>query len=55
MYTMGSRREYSFSLWLYTTVFWAQIYAINPRVMENTENNYTGRNIYILSNSQAAI
>jgi ribonuclease HI len=33
----------------------AEIYAIKACVMENTEESYTGRNSYIISESQAAI
>jgi ribonuclease HI len=43
------------SLGLHTTVFQAEIYAIKACTMENIEKGYTGRNIYILSGSQAAI
>jgi hypothetical protein len=49
------RRWHSFSLGLHTTVFQAEIYTIKACVMGNTEKGYTGRNIYVLSNSQAAI
>jgi ribonuclease HI len=49
------RRGHSFSLGLHTTVFQAEIYAIKACIMENIENGYTGRNICILSDSQAAI
>jgi hypothetical protein len=55
VYTWGSRRGHSFSLGLHTTIIWAEIYATKACVMENIEKGYTGRNIYILSNSQAAI
>jgi hypothetical protein len=48
---MGSKKGHSFSLWFRTMVFQAEIYAIKACIMEN----YKGRNIYILSNSQAAI
>jgi hypothetical protein len=43
------------SLGLHTTVFQAEIYAIKACVMENIEKGYKGRNIDILSDSQAAI
>ena len=36
-------------------VFQAEIYAIKACIMGNTEKGNTGRNIYILSDSQAAI
>jgi hypothetical protein len=55
VYRWGSRRGHSFSLGLPTTVFQAEIHAIKARIMKNTEKGYTGRNIYILSGSQAAI
>jgi len=51
---MGSRRGHSFTLGLHTTIFQAERYAIKVRVMENTENGHKGRNIYVLSYSQAA-
>jgi hypothetical protein len=55
VYTPGLRRGHSFSLGLHTTVFQAEIYAIKACIMENIEKGYTGRNICILSDSQAAI
>jgi hypothetical protein len=42
---------HSFSLGLHTTVFQPEIYAIKACIMENIEKGYTGRNIYILSDS----
>jgi hypothetical protein len=35
--------------------FQAEIYAINACIMENIGEGYTGRNIYFLSDRQAAI
>jgi hypothetical protein len=52
---LGLRRQHSFSLGLHATVFQAEMCAIQACVMENTEEGYKGRNIYILSNGQAAI
>jgi hypothetical protein len=37
------------------TIFPAEVYAIKACVMENTERSYTGGNMYILSDGQAAI
>jgi ribonuclease HI len=51
----ATRRELSFSLDRYTTVFQAEVYAIKVRAIENLDRNYKNRNIYILSDSQAAI
>jgi predicted transcriptional regulator len=51
----GSRRGHSFSLRLYTAVLQAEMYAVKACIMENIEKGHTGRNIYILSDSQAAI
>jgi ribonuclease HI len=51
----GSRRRHNFRLGLHTTVFQAEIYAIKVCIMENIRKGYTGTNIYILSDSQAAI
>jgi hypothetical protein len=55
VYRWGSRMEHRFSLGLHTTIFQAEIYAINACLMENTEEDYMCRNIYILSDVQAAI
>jgi hypothetical protein len=55
MYRWGSRRKHSFILGLHTMVFQAEIYDIKACIMENIEKGKTGRNIYILSDSQAAI
>jgi hypothetical protein len=55
MYRWGLKRGHSFSLGLHTTVFQAEIYAIKACIMENVEKGYTGRNICIISDSQAAI
>jgi ribonuclease HI len=55
VYRWGSRRGHSFSLGLHITLFQAEIYAIKACIMENIEKGYTGRNIYILSDSQVAI
>jgi ribonuclease HI len=55
VYRWGSSRGHSFSLGFHTTVFQAEIYAFKACIMENIQKGYTGRNIYILSDSQAAI
>jgi hypothetical protein len=52
---MGLEEGHSLSLGLHTTVFQAVIYAIKACIMENIEKGYKGRNIYILTDSQAAI
>jgi hypothetical protein len=54
VYRWGSRRHI-FSLGLYTTISHAEIYTIRACIMESVERGYTRRNIYILSDSQAAI
>ena len=46
---------HGFTLGLHTTVFQVEIYATKERVIWNTETGYIGRNIYILSDSQANI
>jgi hypothetical protein len=51
LYRWGLRRWHSFSLGLHTMVFQAEIYAIMACIMENIEKGYTGRNIYVLSDS----
>jgi hypothetical protein len=55
VYRWGLRRGHSFSVGLHTTVLQAEIYVIKVCIMENIVKGYTGRNIYILSDSQAAI
>ena len=55
VYCYGMRQKLSFSLGQYTTVFQAEVYAIKACIMENLDRNYRNRNIYILSDSQAAL
>jgi hypothetical protein len=55
VYRWCSRREHTFNLGFHTTVFQAELHIIKAYVMENTEKGYTGRNIYILFGSWAAI
>ena len=55
VYRWGLRRGHSFIPGLHATVFQAEVYAIKPCIMENIGQGYTGRNICILANSQAAI
>jgi hypothetical protein len=55
VYGYGTRIKLSFSLGKYTTVFQAEVYAIMACTAENLDRNYKNRNIYILSDSQAAI
>jgi ribonuclease HI len=55
VYCDGTRRKISFSLGRYTTVFQAEVYAIKACAAENLDRNYKNWNIYILSDSQAAI
>jgi len=49
------RGERSFTLGLHTEVFQGEIYAIKECVIWSNETGYIGRNIYILSDSQANI
>jgi hypothetical protein len=51
----GRRRELSFSLGQYTTIFQAEVFAIKACAVENLDSDHKHRNIYILSESQAAI
>ena len=51
----GLRRGHRFNFRLHTIVFQAEMYAIKANIMENIGKGYTGSNIYIFSNSQAAI
>jgi ribonuclease HI len=51
----ATKREKSFSLGRYTTVFQAEVYATKACAVENIDKNYRNTNIYILSDSQAAI
>jgi ribonuclease HI len=55
VYGYGIRHELSFSLGKYTIVFQAEVYAIKACAVENPGRDYRSRNIYILSDSQAAI
>jgi ribonuclease HI len=55
VYCDGTRWKLSFSLGQYTTVFQAEVYAIKTCAVENLDRNYRNGNIYILSDSQAAI
>jgi hypothetical protein len=55
VYCYGTRQKLSFSLEQYTTVFQAEVYATKASIMENLDRNYRNRNIYILSDSQAAL
>jgi ribonuclease HI len=55
VYCCGTRIKLSFSLGTYTMVFQAEVYAIKACADENMDRNYKNRNIYILSDSQAAI
>jgi hypothetical protein len=45
----------AFTLGLHTTVFPTKRYANKACIMENTEESYTGRNIYILPDTQGAM
>jgi hypothetical protein len=51
----GTRRKLSFSLGQHTILFQAQVYVIKACIDENLDRGYRNRNIYILSDSQAAI
>jgi hypothetical protein len=55
VYRWGSGRGHNFSLGLFTTVFQAEIYTSKACIIENTGKHYTGRNICIPTDSQAAI
>jgi hypothetical protein len=50
-----SRCRQSFTLGLHTMVFQTKIYANKACIMENIENSYTGRIIYILPDTQGAL
>jgi hypothetical protein len=55
VYCHGRRRKLSFSLGKYTTLFQAEVYAIKACAVKNLDRDCKNRNIYILSDSQAAI
>jgi hypothetical protein len=55
VYGYGTRKKLNFSLVKYTTVFHVEVYAIMACAVENLNRNYGNRNIYILSERQAAI
>jgi hypothetical protein len=50
-----TRQKLSLSLGQYTTIFQAEVYATKPCAVENLDKNYKHRNIYTVSDSQAAI
>jgi hypothetical protein len=51
----GMRQRFSFSLGQYIKVFQAEVYPIKACAHENNERGYSNRNIYILSEGQAAL
>jgi ribonuclease HI len=51
----STRKKISFSLGQHTRVFHAEVYALKACIDENLDRGYKNKNIYILSNSQAAI
>jgi hypothetical protein len=55
VYGYTKRQKRSFILGQYTTVFRAEMCAIKACTVENLDRNNRNRNIYILSESQAAI
>jgi hypothetical protein len=55
VYGCGMRWNPTFSLEQYTVVFWAEVYAITAHMVEYLDRKYRNRNIYILSDNQAAI
>jgi hypothetical protein len=46
---------HNFSLGLHTMAFQTEICTIKVCIMENKEKGYMGKNIYVLSHSEAAI
>jgi hypothetical protein len=48
-------KKFSFCLEQYISVFQAEVYAIEACVTKNLDRRYRNRNIYNLSDSQAAI
>jgi hypothetical protein len=55
VYGYGIRQKISFSFGQYTTVFQVELYTIKACTVEDLDWNYRNRNIYILSDIQAAI
>jgi hypothetical protein len=55
VYGCSTRQKPSYSLEKYTTIFQAEGYAIKARAVEKQDTGCRNRNIYILSDSQAAI
>jgi hypothetical protein len=53
-YCHGTRRNLSLSLGQYTTVFQAEVYVNKACAVDNLDRNYKNRNIYIISENQAA-
>jgi hypothetical protein len=54
-YCHGMRQRFSFSLGQYAIIFQAKVYAIKACTDDNIKRGYHNGNIYILSDSQAAI
>jgi hypothetical protein len=50
-----TRSKLSFSLGKHTTIFQAEVYAIKACISQNIDRGYKNRNIYNLSDSQAAL
>jgi hypothetical protein len=55
VYDHGMRQRFSFRLRKYDTAFQAKVYAIKACIDGNIRRSYCNRNIYILSDSEAAI
>jgi hypothetical protein len=55
VYGYGTREKLNLSLGKYTTVFWAEVYAIKACSVENPYSGNRNRNICILSGSQTEI
>ena len=55
VYRCGSRRRHRFSRGFHTTVFQAEKYPIRACEVANMEKDYSCRNIYSLSYSEATI
>jgi hypothetical protein len=55
VYSHGRRRKLSFVLGRYTRIFQAEVHAIKECAVENLVRNYKNKNIYNISDRQAAI
>jgi hypothetical protein len=55
VYGYGTRKKHSFGLGKYITVLQAEVYVIKACTVDNLDRGYRNRNVYIPSDSHAAM